>query len=154
MLSYNGSLDMQTIKKERKRLSETIHRPVNRVRQHFNKLHIPESYRNLVELEFKEDYTMGYPRNLGFRASTCTPFYYYDIGFEVQTPLKVYSVPVGDQSFKHHESEQMLMEKIMHIGNEVKKVKGTFMIAVRNSIISTTSNYKEIFQLVINEFSR
>ncbi len=154
MLSYNGSLDMQTIKKERKRLSETIHRPVNRVRQHFTKLHIPESYRNLVELEFKEDFTMGYPRNLGFRASTCTPFYYYDIGFEVQTPLKVYSVPIGDQAFKHYESEQMLMEKIMHIGNEVKRVKGTFMMAVRNSIISTTSNRKEIFQVVINEFSR
>ena len=37
-----------------------------------------------IDLDIEEDYTMGYAKYVGFRASTCTPFYFYDLDFEIQ----------------------------------------------------------------------
>ena len=54
---------------------------------HFSKISIPQSYRQLIELEIKRTYTMGYINHVGFRAGTCTPFLFYDLDFEIQTPL-------------------------------------------------------------------
>ena len=67
-------------------------------RNSFSKLNLPISYRNMVELEIQEDYSMGYINHIGFRAGTCTPFFFYDLDYEIQTPLKVCSYHLMDYS--------------------------------------------------------
>jgi len=49
-------------------------------------------YTDLVDYEFSNDYSMGYSDLIGFRASTATPFYFYDLTNEFQLPLKVHPV--------------------------------------------------------------
>ena len=86
-----ASLENNThLKQEKNNLSNLIHRPVTHVRLRYNKVNLPDTYRNLVEAEFTHDYSLGYSYEIGFRAATCTPFYFYDIKLEVQQPLKVH----------------------------------------------------------------
>ena len=73
--------DIEILKKEKMRLENIINTPVTFSRQHFLRLSIPETYQNLIDLDIEEDYTMGYAKYAGFRASTCTPFYFFDLRF-------------------------------------------------------------------------
>jgi hypothetical protein len=60
---------------------------------------LSEVYADLVDFEFSEDYSMGYTDQIGFRASTATPFYFYDLTNEFQLPLKVHPVVAKDTAF-------------------------------------------------------
>ena len=56
-----------------------MHRPVSYSRMRYNRVDVPQTYQKLIESEFTDDFTMGYTSEIGFRAGTCTPFYFYDI---------------------------------------------------------------------------
>ena len=96
----NKSFDILTM--EKNRLENILKKEVTLSRQHFLKLDIPKTYRNLLELSITDDYTMGYASHLGFRASICTPFYFYDIEVESSTNLKVHPFSVMDATLKYY----------------------------------------------------
>ena len=73
------------MKKEKNRLEGITNMQTKRSRQHYLRFSLPETYQQLIDLEIEEDYSMGYASHVGFRASTCTPFYFYDLDFEIQT---------------------------------------------------------------------
>ena len=87
--SYFSLEDVDILKEEKLKMEAITHTDLKAVRNSFSKLNIPTSYRNLVELEIHQDFTMGYIDTLGFRAGTCTPFQFYDLDYEVQTPLQI-----------------------------------------------------------------
>ena len=121
-------------------------------RHSFSKLNLPESYRNLVELEIPEDYTMGYINEVGFRAGTCTPFFFYDLDYEIQTPLKINAYHLLDYALLKHQSlldKKMIMQQIIA---EVKKVNGTFIPVFHNYTFSNNNvwrHYKELFNIIL-----
>ena len=84
--SYFSFKNNDKLKREKLRMEGIVNTPVEMSRQHFLRLSMPETYQNLLDLDMKEDYTMGYEKAVGFRASTCTPFYFYDLDYEIQTP--------------------------------------------------------------------
>ncbi|MEM1001352.1 MAG: polysaccharide deacetylase family protein, partial [Bacteroidota bacterium] len=87
--SFFALEDMKILKKEKGRIESITNRDLRAVRNSYSKLNLPMTYRNLNDLEVREDYTMGYVNELGFRAGSCTPFQFYDLDYEIQTPLKV-----------------------------------------------------------------
>jgi hypothetical protein len=74
---------------EIQRLETITGEKVKRSRQHFLKLTLPETYRRLIGAGIEEDFSMGYASHPGFRAGTCTPFFFYDLPREQPTTLKV-----------------------------------------------------------------
>src|SRR5690606_21504496 len=75
--SFLSSTDKEVLKEEKKQLGNLINRPINFARLRYNRVNVPATYRNLVETEFTDDFSMGYTHEIGFRAGTCTPFYFY-----------------------------------------------------------------------------
>lgn len=71
-------------------LSTAISSTIQQSRQHYLMLTFPETYRRLIELGIKADYSMGYSTANGFRASYAMPFYWYDIANEQITGLQVF----------------------------------------------------------------
>ena len=136
----NKSFDILTM--EKNRLENILKKEVTLSRQHFLKLDIPKTYRNLLELSITDDYTMGYASHLGFRASICTPFYFYDIEVESSTNLKVHPFSVMDATLKYylnlHPNEALA--NIQIIIDEIKNVNGHFISVWHNE---TWSDYKE-----------
>lgn len=133
LVSFDAAETETKIVTERKRLENIVKRNIQRTRFHFNKLNIPFIYRTLSDLEFTDDYTMGYPSANGFRASTCTPFYYYDPVYERKLPVKVHSFCMYKPPLSDFESVKRDIEAYRH---KTQEVNGHFMMVVSNSLLS------------------
>ncbi len=100
--SYRSNANLEILEEELKRLEDVLNRDVTKSRQHFLKLTLPDTYRNLVELEITDDFTMGFASEPGYRAGICTPFYFYDLELERETHLKVHPFSVMDGTFIYY----------------------------------------------------
>lgn len=138
--SYFSMKDEVLLKKEKERLEAITNTPMVKSRQHYLRFSLPETYQNLIDLEIKEDYSMGYASHVGFRASTCTPFYFYDLDFEIQTPLKIVPFALMDTTLNDYMelTPRQSLGKIRELKNEVKAVNGTFVTLFHNE---SSSNY-------------
>ncbi len=151
-ISYFALEDPKILKNEKQKMESVINYNVEIVRSSFSKLNIPESYRNLIELEIKQDFTMGFIDLLGFRAGTCTPFQFYDLDYEVQTPLQVNSFHMFDSALLKKASLLDKKEEMQRLITEVKKVDGMFTPVFHNHSFSNEERwkgYRELFSLVL-----
>lgn len=152
-VSFLALTDMERLKKEKKRMEGIIYATLTASRNSFSKVNLPESYRNLVDLEIGEDYTMGYTRHFGFRAGTCTPFFFYDLDFEIQTPLKIYSYHMMDFSMLKIHSQLDKKQALQSMISRIKKVNGEFIPVFHNytfSDLDRWKGFKELFNLILD----
>jgi hypothetical protein len=142
--SYGSNSDFEALKKEAEVFSQVIGRTVEKSRQHFLKLTMPENYRNLNKIGIKEDYTMGFASKPGFRAGTCTSFYFYDLEMEEQTLLKIFPFQVMDGTLNQYMklNQEEAVEKIRKIVNSVKFVNGTFISLWHNESVGEQREWK------------
>ncbi|WP_299115366.1 polysaccharide deacetylase family protein [uncultured Winogradskyella sp.] len=150
--SYFALEDITILKKEKLKLEAITNSELKAVRHSFSKLNLPQSYRNLVELEIHQDYTMGYIDTLGFRAGTCTPFQFYDLDYEVQTPLQINPYHCLDFGLLKYQSELDKKEHLEKLIEEVKAVNGTFTPVFHNYTFSNLDRwkgYRSLFNLIL-----
>lgn len=133
--SFNSSFDVKRLEAELNHLSEVIHREINKSRQHYLRLNLPNTYRNLVDLDVFEDYSMGYNSHVGFRAGIATPFTFYDLDLETNTKLKIFPFAFGVNRF-HPVKSAYRINEIMEVIGEVKKVKGTLVGMWDNEVLT------------------
>ncbi|MFI5164946.1 MAG: DUF7033 domain-containing protein, partial [Bacteroidia bacterium] len=94
--SFASNSYTEKITTEINRLRNILDKDITKSRQHFLMLTFPETYRNLIANNITDDYTLGYAGNIGFRASICTPFYFYDLEKEETTTLRLNPFAVMD----------------------------------------------------------
>ena len=151
--SYFALDNLSILKTEKLRMESIINQDLIASRQSYSKLNLPESYRNLVELEILEDFTMGYINHIGFRAGTCTPFFFFDLDYEIQTPLRINTYHVLDYALLKYQST---LDKKMHLNRiikEVKNVNGEFVSVFHNYTFGTSEiwkDYKELFNIILD----
>lgn len=152
-ISYFSLSDINLLRKEKRQMQDVINTRLQVSRNSYSKLNLPESYRNLVQLEVNEDYTMGYANHLGFRAGSCTPFLFYDLDYEVQTPLKICSYHLMDYALLKNASQLDKKQVLNSIIEEVKKVDGEFIPVFHNYTFSdyskTWEGFKELFNVIL-----
>lgn len=152
--SYGSNKNPGRMKKELTELSTILKREVTRSRQHFLVLKLPETYRRLIELDITDDYTMGYAMQAGFRASICTPFYFYDLDNEQVTPLRIHPFAVMDATLKYYMKvkPEEAMNYIQPLIDEVKKVNGDFVSLWHNESLSENriwTGWREVYVQMI-----
>lgn len=150
--SYFSLDDYDVLKKEKKRMESVINTALISSRNSFSKLNLPISYRNMVELEIQEDYSMGYINHIGFRAGTCTPFFFYDLDYEIQTPLKVCSYHLMDYSLLKINSLLDKKKALNELIQEVKEVDGELIVIFHNYTFSNVERwkgFKELFNVIL-----
>jgi len=152
--SYSSFDDTVLLKKEKRALAGVINRQVEYSRSRYNRVDIPHTYRNLVEAEFTDDFTMGYTHEIGFRAGTSFPFYLYDINMEVQQPIRVHSFAFHDYALHEDKSTSEIMEKVKSLYQEVKKVNGEFISVFSNELLGTDHkiDWKETYQSIVRNY--
>lgn len=152
-VSYFALDDFEVLKKEKSKIESIINSTLVSSRNSFNKLNLPNCYRNLVNLEVKEDYSMGYVNEIGFRAGTCSPFLFYDLDYEVQTPLMIYSYHIMDYALLKTKSFLDKKETLERLMLEVKNVNGTFIPIFHNYTFSNEERwqgFKDLFNYILN----
>ena len=135
--SFSSYLDPARLKMEVERLAEVLNREITKSRQHFLRMTLPRSYQRLIELDIKDDFTMGYASQVGFRAGTCTPFRFYDLDNDIATSLTVHPFAVMDGTLRDYLNLSVSdsYNEIAKVVDEVKKVRGTFIYLTHNETL-------------------
>lgn len=136
--SFGSNKKPEKLVKEIERLSLISKFEVIRSRQHFLILNMPETYRRLIQHEIKEDYTMGFATEVGFRASICTPFPFYDLDREEKTNLILYPFAVMEATLKFYmnTNQEQACDIIDGLIDEVRAVNGLFISLWHNETVS------------------
>ncbi|WP_420320213.1 polysaccharide deacetylase family protein [Flagellimonas sp.] len=135
--SFLSSTDKAVLKEEKSTLADLINRPVTFSRLRYNRVNVPGTYRNLIETEFTDDFSMGYTHEIGFRAGTCTPFYFYDINMEVRQPLKVHPFAIHDYALVNFERKAEVFEIMDQVYRQVKQVNGDLIAVFSNELLGS-----------------
>ena len=145
--SYTSFLDKDQIRVEKTKLEKILRQQITKNRLHFLQMQIPITYRILNDLGFTEDFTLGYSKHPGFRASTAIPFYFYDLEKEQNTPLLIRPFVVMDTCLFHHlkMNPEQILHKIQSLADICKLSGGDFTMIWHNS------NFTEKFQEYLSQ---
>ncbi len=142
--SFSSYLDPVRLQTEVERLSSLLNREVTKSRQHFLRMTLPRSYQRLIELDIKDDYTMGYASQVGFRAGTATEYRFFDLETDSATPLKIHPFAVMDGTLRDYLNLNVSdsYDTILKVVNEVRKVNGSFIYLTHNETLGGEKRWK------------
>lgn len=155
-LSYRSNREEAKIPVEIDRLVEISGAPVVRNRQHFLKLHLPHTYRRLLSYGIREDYSMGYADDIGFRAGLANPFPWYDLERETRTSLIVYPFQVMDVTLKNYRqwTAAEAWDPVRNLLEETHEVGGVFCTLWHNSSFGDLDGWRSwaaFYQRLVEE---
>ena len=135
--SFSSYLDIEKMQKEIDNLSEVLHRPLTKSRQHFLRMNLPRSYQKLIELDISDDYTMGFASQAGFRAGIADTFRFYDLENDVVSNLRVHPFALMDGTMRDYLNLDVdsSLELAKQLIDEVKAVGGTFIYLTHNETL-------------------
>lgn len=133
--SYASNQNFKMLIEEQGKLSDIIKQKIDCSRQHFLKLNLPQTYRNLIDANINEDYTMAYAEQIGFRASTCMPYNFFDLDLNQLTKLVCYPTCFMDTTAIHYlKYDALQMEEITKkLLNTTKNYNGLYVTLWHNS---------------------
>ena len=142
--SFASNKDVKILSQEIDNLASVLKKEIINSRQHYIMLNIPLTYQNLLEVDVIKDFSMGYPSEIGFRASTASAFYFYDLTLEMKTKLKVYPFAVMDVTLKNYMglNTSASLEAVKELIAETKAVNGLFMTLWHNHTLSDLEGWK------------
>lgn len=141
---YRSHQSIQILRTEIKRLEHILGEPVVHSRQHYLKVHLPETYRRLLASGIINDHSMGFADVPGFRAGTCRPFFWFDAEKNQETQLRIHPVVVMDStlnSYMHLKPTQAI-ELIDQLKREVRTVHGEFTSLWHNETVAERGIWK------------
>jgi hypothetical protein len=142
--SFASHYKKDRLLEEIKTLAGVSNSNIEKSRQHYLKISMPQSYLNLIRYNVLNDYSMGFASHTGFRAGTCTPFHFYNLNEETETRLKIFPLAIMDSTLRDYMNLDTLLarKKIKTIIDTVKKVDGTFISLWHNDALSNNADWE------------
>ena len=156
--SYASNSSSEKLKGEIQRLSKIINKEITKSRQHYLKLSLPYTYRNLINFDITDDYTMGYASEIGLRASICSTFNFYDLDLDSETNLRIHPFAVMEGTLRDYRNITNFdaIEYIKPLIKEIKAVNGTFITLWHNESLGNQKRwlgwnrvYEDIVKLAV-----
>jgi hypothetical protein len=143
--SWQSGDDEKILKNEIETLKKITGKEVFQSRQHYIKMQFPETYQLSVKNKISEDYSMGYASINGFRASFASSFFWYDLGKEEKTNLKIhpFCFMEANSFFEQHYSAQQAAEELQEYHDAVKSVNGTLITIFHNHFLTQQKEWIE-----------
>jgi hypothetical protein len=151
--SYYSKENPQYIAEEKTYLQSITHQSIVKNRFHFLRFTLPDSYRNLLANGITEDYSMGYADQIGFRAGTCTPFYFFDIQANKATNLLIYPLLCMENAFLHCNCAEEIMQILEPYIEKIKEHGGTFTTLLHNHTFGEKEvgqKWKAVLEYILN----
>jgi len=154
LTSFFASDKTSLIARETGRLNEVISKDIIHNRFHFLKFRLPDSYRKLISYGIREDFSMGYADEPGFRAGISRPFWFYDVIEDATTKLKIFPFQIMDVSLSEHKrlTPEQAKEVIVNIINETVKTGGLFVSIWHNTSLLDNpgqKKWRELFEFTL-----
>ena len=127
-------------------------------RNHYLLFNLPETYQILLKspMLIREEYSMGYGAVNGFRASTCTPYYWYNLGTDESTSLQIFPFCYMEATsiFHLHHTPQQALEALHQFYETVKQVDGLLITICHNHLMGRHAAgrpWMEIYRQFLSE---
>ncbi len=148
--SYQSHDSSKQLQKEKANLEAIANLAITKSRQHYIKFNLPHTFQTLLKQGFEQDYSMGYGSINGFRASTCTPHYWFDVTTNKPTTLQLFPFCWMDANCKFEQKLSITDSKKqwLHYHTIVAKNGGVFIDIWHNFITSETLEGKEWIALL------
>jgi hypothetical protein len=152
--SYHSSERISVFLNEIDRLSSITGTKIEINRFHYLRFLIPESYRKLVSAGIKEDYSMGYADEPGFRSGIARPTQFYDVEKDEVTDLKIIPFQFMDETisgYKNADSESA-REVINKLIEECRRAGGVFVSIWHNtSLTEERKGWRDVFEFMLKD---
>jgi len=152
--SFASASDKEKLKLEIEGLSSVLQKRITFCRSHFLLLTFPETYRNYIANGIREDFTLGYADQAGFRASTCKPFHFFDLSANEETALRLYPLTYMEGTLQNYmrlsEDEGFIL--IKQLMDSVKSVNGTFISLWHNENLGKDEHKRFYEQSLVSFF--
>ena len=135
LASYASQQDSKSLNHECDQLKRLIIKKIDSVRFNYGLLSTSSCYYNLLEQEIFEDYSMGYRDEVGYRASTAVPFYFYDLNNDLQTSLKIHPV-VADEVGLRMFTNKKAFKKLEKLYEKLPTRSAFHAISFSNAILN------------------
>jgi hypothetical protein len=134
-------------------------RNINLSRQHFIRFKLPGTFRRLINAGIKEDHSMGYGSINGFRASVASPFYWYDLEREDETPLMLipFCFMEANSFYEQKFTPAQALDELRHYYKVVKDVNGLLVTLWHNTFLGTDplfSGWRNTYEQFISEIHK
>lgn len=142
--SYKSNANRSQLKEEKKRLETIVKKDIHFSRQHFLKLNIPNTYRDLIQLGFTDDYSSGYADAVGFRLGTSNAIPFFDLLRNEITNLTLHPFAYMDGTLNQYLglSIEDAIHKMKALYDEVSKYGGDFISIWHNETIGDYGIWK------------
>ena len=141
-----------TLLLEKERLEKITQGMITKCRMHYLKVHLPATYRLLIDAGIQSDYSMGFSEESGFRAGVAVPFEFYDLTKEKITTLRIHPFCIMDATFMYHKKMNPMdaWVEIEQLIVEVKKVNGVFCTVFHNESLGTQwPGWREVYEKIL-----
>ena len=95
---------------------------------------MPATFRTLVNLGIKNDHSMGYAEEAGYRASIAVPYPFYDLEYESILPLTIHPFVHMDTTYALYKNMDAATATPLMLDwhEELKKVGGHYRVIWHN----------------------
>lgn len=140
-------------------LSIQLNSPIQQNRQHYILVSLPKTYQQLIDLGIDKDYSMGYSKANGFRASYAQPFYWYDVSKERITSLKLFPFVCMDSTciFQLQLSPVETMHEYHYYLQKVQQVQGYFASVIHPHLCISSpffEGYRQAYAKLLQEAAK
>ena len=147
LVSYASQEESKSLNRERDQLKKLIIKKIDSVRFNYGLLSASSGYYNLLEQEIQKDYSMGYTEEIGYRASTAVPFYFYDLNNDLQTSLKIHPV-VAEESGLRRFSNRKAFKRLEELYKNLPTRSAFHGVSFSNAVLNSgvmKNNWRDQF---------
>jgi len=136
--SYASHAHTSLVKEELSRLGKILGREITASRQHYLKLEFPETYRELISLDIREDFSLGFSSKTGFRSGIARSHNFYDLGREENTGLRLTPLIIMERTLKDSLGfgPAEAISEFSYFNEQIRKVGGEFVVLWHNDAVS------------------
>ncbi|HCC70000.1 MAG TPA: hypothetical protein DEQ09_02455 [Bacteroidales bacterium] len=154
--SYGSGNQPKIIDREKERLESITQQEITKVREHYLLLTLPLTYHAVQETGFKNDYTLGFIRETGFRAGIARPFRFYDLLRDETSSLTLIPYQYMDITYNKYKRYDP-SEAIKSAGSLIKRtmeVGGLFVSIWHNTSLiddNEWEGWRQVFEYTLKE---
>jgi hypothetical protein len=136
--SYKTLKKFKRLKREKAKLEKKLGQQVTVTRQHYLRMQTPDTFQDLQQAGFREDFTLAFAKAPGFRSGTAVPYLFYDLQKDELSRLNIRPLVMMESTFVYHlkYTPNQALEKIKHLIDACKQSGGDYVSLWHNSNIA------------------
>jgi peptidoglycan/xylan/chitin deacetylase (PgdA/CDA1 family) len=151
--SYEAFEDQEAFKRELASLQDISPVEIVAGRQHYLRFSVPETWKMWEGSGLKEDSTLGYPEQVGFRAGICHDYPVFDLETRKMLRLREKPLIAMDVTLAQYQqlTPQQALESLLQLRKTVEKHQGDYTLLWHNSSWNSPfwENWKAVFRSMV-----